>query len=274
MAAPKVTAFTETAALWAVLNEDFSEARRIVDDMLPGERGEFAAQLNRLLGMLGDYCGACGKRVDSSRELVTQVRELGGPRESVCRACAGLDGPQTGGRPVSDRPMTPPRILVRAADVLDAQGWIQNGDYHARADLPPEQCPVDLTAALALAADLDMHSDAAAIPEPGAHADAVLLLARHVLGAGPQTETAPWALNQLTNWQDEPGRTVEQVTAALRAAAAEPAIGVGYPVPGSAIPDKPGYVVGECGHRVAGQEWRNGFRTCERCPSQQAGGVR
>jgi hypothetical protein len=40
-----------------------------------------------------------------------------------------------------------------------------------------------------------------------------------------------------------------------------------YPAPGSEIPDQPGYVVGECGHRVAASEWRAGFRVCERCPS-------
>lgn len=28
----------------------------------------------------------------------------------------------------------------------------------------------------------------------------------------------------------------------------------------------PGYFVGRCGHRVAQQEWRAGFRVCERCP--------
>jgi hypothetical protein len=39
-----------------------------------------------------------------------------------------------------------------------------------------------------------------------------------------------------------------------------------YPAPGSAIPDMPGYVVGECLHRVAASEWRAGFRQCERCP--------
>lgn len=27
----------------------------------------------------------------------------------------------------------------------------------------------------------------------------------------------------------------------------------------------PGYYVGRCGHRVAGSEWRAGFRVCERC---------
>lgn len=42
-----------------------------------------------------------------------------------------------------------------------------------------------------------------------------------------------------------------------------------YPNPGSEIPGQPGYVVGRCGHRVAGSEWRAGFRTCERCPATQ-----
>jgi hypothetical protein len=37
--------------------------------------------------------------------------------------------------------------------------------------------------------------------------------------------------------------------------------------PGHAIPDQPGYVVGTCGHRVAGSEWSAGYRTCERCPA-------
>lgn len=42
-----------------------------------------------------------------------------------------------------------------------------------------------------------------------------------------------------------------------------------YPAPGSEIPGQPGYVVATCGHRVAGSEWRAGFRTCERCPATQ-----
>lgn len=31
--------------------------------------------------------------------------------------------------------------------------------------------------------------------------------------------------------------------------------------------EMPGYIAGRCGHRVAGSEWRAGFRVCERCPS-------
>lgn len=45
-----------------------------------------------------------------------------------------------------------------------------------------------------------------------------------------------------------------------------------YPEPGSNIPGQPGYVVGTCGHRVAGSEWKAGFRTCEHCPDKQDGG--
>lgn len=44
-----------------------------------------------------------------------------------------------------------------------------------------------------------------------------------------------------------------------------------YPAPGSEIPDMPDYVVGTCGHRLAASEWRAGFRTCERCPSDDGG---
>lgn len=51
-----------------------------------------------------------------------------------------------------------------------------------------------------------------------------------------------------------------------------------YPEVGSRIPNRltpgyeklpglSGYRVGECGHRVASQEWAAGFRVCERCPS-------
>jgi hypothetical protein len=43
-----------------------------------------------------------------------------------------------------------------------------------------------------------------------------------------------------------------------------------YPAPGSEIPGQPSYVVGNCGHRVAGSEWRAGYRVCERCPSEAA----
>ncbi|MHA4819449.1 hypothetical protein ACXZ65_34430 [Streptomyces aculeolatus] len=55
--AANMTTFAETAALWAVMNGDDTEARRIVADMPPGERAEFAAQLDRLRSMLTDRFG-------------------------------------------------------------------------------------------------------------------------------------------------------------------------------------------------------------------------
>lgn len=57
MAMPAVNAFVETAALYAVLNEDIADAERIVADMLPNERAEFAAQLDRLRSLLTDRFG-------------------------------------------------------------------------------------------------------------------------------------------------------------------------------------------------------------------------
>lgn len=39
----------------------------------------------------------------------------------------------------------------------------------------------------------------------------------------------------------------------------------GDPIPPERTGGMTGFVVGECGHRVAGSEWRAGFRNCERC---------
>lgn len=52
-----ITGFAETAALYAVLQGNETEARRIVADMLPGERAVFAGQLDTLRGMLTDRFG-------------------------------------------------------------------------------------------------------------------------------------------------------------------------------------------------------------------------
>lgn len=53
--------------------------------------------------------------------------------------------------------------------------------------------------------------------------------------------------------------------------AAEPVYRVditdGVPYVGPLHGPMDGYVVGLCGHRVAGTEWRAGLRVCERCPS-------
>jgi hypothetical protein len=49
---PTVNAFTETAALYAVLNDDDLDARRIVGQMHAGERATFSAQLSRLMAIV------------------------------------------------------------------------------------------------------------------------------------------------------------------------------------------------------------------------------
>lgn len=52
-----VTAFSETAALYAVLQGDEMAAERIVGAMLPDERAELADHLDRLRAMLTDRFG-------------------------------------------------------------------------------------------------------------------------------------------------------------------------------------------------------------------------
>lgn len=49
---PKVTAFTETAVVYAVLRGDLARARELVNSMLPGEQAEFESQLSTIINML------------------------------------------------------------------------------------------------------------------------------------------------------------------------------------------------------------------------------
>ncbi|WP_331736900.1 hypothetical protein OG426_55610 (plasmid) [Streptomyces canus] len=82
---PAVIAFTETAALYAVMIEDLPGARRIVGDMLPGERAQLAQQLDQLRELLGPRCDRC----DALTRIGTSV--LTGPlspkRQFLCRDC-------------------------------------------------------------------------------------------------------------------------------------------------------------------------------------------
>lgn len=57
MSTPAVTAYAETAALYAVLNQDETEALRLVGNMFPAERAFFAKQLDQLRSMLTDEFG-------------------------------------------------------------------------------------------------------------------------------------------------------------------------------------------------------------------------
>ena len=75
---------------------------------------------------------------------------------------------------------------------------------------------------------------------------------------------------------DRPAPATEYITvtpspemrAAVLAAAGLPdltTVEPGDPIPPEHTGGMTGFVVGECGHRVAGSEWRAGFRNCERC---------
>lgn len=81
-----VTAFAETAALYAVLNEDMPEARRVVGDMLPGERAVFAEQLYALAELLGPCCERCGNLTPIGTSVLTNP--LSPAREYLCKSCA------------------------------------------------------------------------------------------------------------------------------------------------------------------------------------------
>jgi hypothetical protein len=48
---PKVTAFSETAALWAVMNGDLARAREIVSGMSAAERGDLIERLTALINL-------------------------------------------------------------------------------------------------------------------------------------------------------------------------------------------------------------------------------
>jgi hypothetical protein len=49
---PKVTAFDETAALWALINGDLARAYEIVSAMSAPERVEFEGRLNALMDLV------------------------------------------------------------------------------------------------------------------------------------------------------------------------------------------------------------------------------
>lgn len=96
MNTPPVTAFAETAALYYLITEDLDEARRVIGDMLPGEREAYAEQLARLRTMIGQSCEACGAATPAS-EGVT-VRPLGPDRRYLCGTCADATrAPRKGG---------------------------------------------------------------------------------------------------------------------------------------------------------------------------------
>jgi hypothetical protein len=61
------------------------------------------------------------------------------------------------------------------------------------------------------------------------------------------------------------GWPAEVTTGPLVRVTAKVELQPGDPIPLERTGGMTGFVVGECGHRVAGSEWRAGFRNCERC---------
>lgn len=103
MPGPAVTAFAETAALYAVLNEDMPEAHRLVNDMLPSERATFANQLYKLADLLGARCEGCDALTPIGTSVT--VNPLSPDRKYLCKPCADKARSQSGlGRPASELP--------------------------------------------------------------------------------------------------------------------------------------------------------------------------
>jgi hypothetical protein len=84
---PPVTAFAETAALYAVLNNETSEAIRIIGDMLPGERTTFYDRLGRLITLLGDRCDGCGELAPIGTSVMSNPLDPDS-RKFLCGTCA------------------------------------------------------------------------------------------------------------------------------------------------------------------------------------------
>lgn len=104
--------------------------------------------------------------------------------------------------------------------------------------------------------------------DPGDEAaEAAAFLAATVRGEAVGARRVLAILLGLPTGEAADGGAAEAYVAGYRASIAA-TLEAEYPEPGSEIPDMPGYVVAECGHRVAASEWRAGCRTCERCPNE------
>ncbi|MCX4444772.1 DUF6197 family protein [Streptomyces albidoflavus] len=101
-------------------------------------------------------------------------------------------------------------VLDRAADHIDRVGWIQGGWYTVTAEAEPKDSPMDADSALMVAAG---GTPIAALVSLTRAQTAVYYLAkaamRHYTG-----------YVGLVQWNDMSGRTKDEVTAVMRAAAA------------------------------------------------------
>lgn len=118
MTGPTVTTFAETAALYAVLTEDWPEAHRLVGDMLPGERATFRDQLYKLADLLGARCEGCDALTPIGTSVT--VNPLSPDRKYLCKSCAfecptcGAPADETGTRIPEHRPGSPCTVDYRA----------------------------------------------------------------------------------------------------------------------------------------------------------------
>jgi hypothetical protein len=87
-ASPRVDAFAETAALYALMQDRGDDASRIIGAMLPGERALFANQLTELAWRLGRPCRNCGALTTEAEAYAPAHPH--GPRGHLCRNCGLL----------------------------------------------------------------------------------------------------------------------------------------------------------------------------------------
>lgn len=104
-------------------------------------------------------------------------------------------------------------ILAHAADILDRQGWTQDQTWEYVKGLAPKDRPLDVAGAINVAAG------AHPAEQDHEHAcDAAEFFARHV---GLTFGAVISAYDVLADWNDQAGRTKDEVVAKLRAASRE-----------------------------------------------------
>lgn len=106
---------------------------------------------------------------------------------------------------VADTPNAP-QILRAAADILERNGWIQCAYFTPLPDRELKDCPVCAVGAINIA----LHTSPHVTYEPGMRTWDYVTLVDEFLDEV-----------NLPDWNDEPGRTIDEVTAALRDCADE-----------------------------------------------------
>lgn len=108
----------------------------------------------------------------------------------------------------TDAPMKTSEVLDKAADVIERNGWFQGGFIDLSAEKPKGEEPCCVLGALSIAE----HGDPM---KSGSGRVEAVLIDRLDLDVDEADEDYP-----LGYWNDEPGRTAEEVVRELRAAAA------------------------------------------------------